>query len=233
MIEGEEMESQEILVVGGARSLQRVIPLLGRASLVIDQAATGEEALQRLRRVAYDLLVVRHPVVGMGLPRLLDAVREPSAPSFAAALLVLAEEDAEREVGPLLARGRTRILSLSAPADRLLATVAELLATVPREAVRVEVAATLRWQGDNGPIVGETVNVSRKGILLRADTVPPLGSSITFELELPGRKRRCRGIGKVVRHGEPEHGGGGEFALAFVELDEVSLELLGDLQDQA
>lgn len=227
-----EMESQEILVVGSARSLQRVIPLLARSSLLVDQAATGEEALARLRRTSYDLLLVRHPVVGLDLQRLLEAVREPSAPSFAAALLVLAEEDAEREVGPLLARGRTRIISVSAPADRLLTTVAEMLATVPRGAVRVEVAASLRWQGGDGPVTGETVNVSRKGILLRADTMPPLGSSISFELDLPGRKRRCRGVGEVVRHGAAERGGG-EFALKIVELDAVSEALLGDLQDQA
>ena len=228
------MESQEILVVGhGARALQRVIPLLARSSFVVRQAATGEEAVAWLRRTTCELLVVRHPMVGMSLSRLVDAIREPHAPSFSAALLVLAEPDAEREVGPLLARGNTRVLSADAPAERVLATLAELLAAVPRAAVRVEVSVSLCCLGDDGPIAGETVNVSRKGILVRAATVPPLGSAMRFEIELPGHTRRCCGVGEVVRHGRTERDGSGEFALRIVELDPVNQKLLEELQDQA
>jgi len=224
-----EMESQDILVVGGAEPLQRVVPLLARAAFAVRHAATAAEAEARLRQGTFDLLVVRHPVAGGGMERLLAAIREPRRPSFSAALLVLADEDAAGELGPLLGRGRTRVLSAAAPAERLLATVAELLAAVPRGSVRVELAVSLRWSGDDEPVAGETVNVSRNGLLVRAAARPPLGATLAFEIDLPGRRERCRGTGEVVRHAGAEGPGPGEFAVRILALDAVSQRLLEEL----
>ena len=229
-----EKASQDVLVVGGGvPALGRVVPLLERAAFTVRHVDGGAEALSAIGTTAFDLIIVRHPLAGATLSEVVEAVRAPGSSCRAAGLLLIADASAEREVGAFLVRGVNRIVSVDASSDRLLSVVAELLAVAPRHAVRTAVRLSLWCEGQAGAHAGETVNISRTGMLVIAHARPPVGSGLAFELSLPAPAGPVRGTGEVVRHaaepGEPD----GAFAIRFVSFSGAAWEQLARFLDES
>lgn len=177
--------------------------MLDRADFHAQYAARGDEAIQRVRTQSFDLIVARFPLVGAGLAELVRAVRADGGPSRSAGFLLLAEPEHVADVGTFLGRGIGRIVSLDAPAERLVDAVADLLAVAPRRALRAIVEVRLHMEHGGDQLLALTHNISENGLLIVGVPNLPLGAKLTFELSLPGTASPIRGEAEVVRHTDP------------------------------
>ncbi len=194
-------DAPRLLLIGTQTpALQRVIPLLLRASYHVEQQWDPEEALRLLASRRFDLVIARHPLRPSIIDTVVSAVRRRDAVCRSAGMIVLAEPGSAADVQPLLGRGVNRILSAEAPAETLLRTAAGLLAVAARLALRVP-AILEQGSGERRTrLVTETINVSSSGLLLRGAQEFAVGTRLRFELELPGLAPTIRGEATVVRH---------------------------------
>jgi hypothetical protein len=194
-------DSPRLLLIGTQTpALQRVIPLLLRASYHVEQQWDPEEALRLLASRRFDLVIARHPLRPAILDTVVNAVRRRDATCRSAGMIVLAEPGSAAEVQSLLGRGVNRVLSADAPAETLLHTAAGLLAVAPRLVLRVP-AILEQGSGERRTrLVTETINISSSGLLLRGAQELAVGTRLRFELELPGLAPTIRGEAAVVRH---------------------------------
>jgi hypothetical protein len=191
---------QHLLIVGGETpALLHIVPLLLRAELQAHRVARADEAIELVGVGAFDLIVVRHPTEGATLRELVEAVRARGAPSRKAGVVVMADPAHAGEVTPLVGRGVNRLVTLDAPADRLLDVAADLLTVAPRRVLRAVVR--LDVPGPEGParLLSLTENLSVSGMVVQCGREVPLGSRVSFAISLPGRDESVSGVGEVIR----------------------------------
>lgn len=191
---------QHLLIVGGETpALLHIVPLLLRAELQAHRVARADEAVELVGVGAFDLIVIRHPTEGATLRELVEAVRARGAPSRKAGVVVMADPTHAGEVTPLVGRGVNRLVTLDAPADRLLDVAADLLTVAPRRVLRAVVR--LDVPGPEGParLLSLTENLSVSGMVVQCGREVPLGSRVSFAISLPGRDESVSGVGEVIR----------------------------------
>jgi uncharacterized protein (TIGR02266 family) len=193
-----------VLVVGLERErYDELLPLLSRSQLAVDRLARGEHGVQVAQKVAFDLIVVRHPLPDMSVGSFMQSVHQPGSPCAATPVLFLTDDARLAELQALLPGGAKQAHSVSRP-DDLVAAVAEKLKLAPRADVRVPVRLAVKLQNPPQRVDGESENLSERGMLLRTGEQLPLGTRLVFELTLPGERLAVQGEAEVTRHAEPE-----------------------------
>ena len=221
--------SQRLLTIGThAPVLRRVVPLLQRAEVAVDDLDDAAQALARIGAHAYDLIIAHHPLSGTALPYLIQAVRTRGSPCRLAGLIVIADPEFETEALEMVGRGVNRVLPRDAPFEQLLAAITELLAVAPRINLRASVDLRLRVHDSRSQLRLTTHNVSVTGMLLRGGREFPVGSQLHFELVLPESARLIRGHAVVVRHSSLAREGIEGIALRIVTFDSDGAERLRD-----
>lgn len=213
-----------LLVIGAeTQTLQRIIPLLQRADFDV-QRTPADGALALLAARPFDLIVARVPLAGCTLAQLVEVVRGGVCRN--SALLLLADAGAVLDVAPFLGHGVNRIISLDAPAERLLRSVGELIGAAPRGAVRAIVQLELRLHGSAQRRVALTHNLSSSGMLVRGVADLAVGARLAFELSLPGHASPVRGEGVVVRRSNPATEGVEGAGISFEAFEQDGLRRL-------
>ncbi len=212
--------SHRLLTIGAhAPVLQRVVPLLQRAEVVVDDLDDALHALARIGAHAYDLIIAHHPLSGTALPDLVQAVRTRGSPCRLAGLIVIADPEYEAETLKTVGRGVNRVLPRDAPFEQLLGAITELLAVAPRINLRASIDLRLRLHDNRAQLRLSTENVSVSGMLVRGGREFPVGSQLHFELVLPDSARLIRGHAVVVRHSSLAREGVEGIALRIVAFD--------------
>lgn len=221
--------AHRLLTIGThAPVLQRVVPLLQRADVAVDDLDDAPQALARIGAHAYDLIIAHHPLAGTALPYLIQAVRTRGSPCRLAGLIVIAEPEYQAEALEMVGRGVNRVLPRDAPFEQLLAAITELLAVAPRINLRASVDLRLRIHDNRSQMRLSTHNVSVTGMLVRGGREFPVGSQLHFELVLPDSARLIRGHAVVVRHSSLAREGIEGIALRIVTFDSDGAERLRD-----
>ncbi len=218
---------RRLLTIGTrAPVLQRVVPLLQRAEVAIDDPDDAAQALARIGAHAYDLIIAHLPLSGTALPYLVQAVRSRGSPCRLTGLIVIADPDRQAEALEMVGRGVNRVLPRDAPFEHLLAAITELLAVAPRINLRASVDLRLRIHDDRSQLRLSTHNVSFTGMLVRGGREFPVGSQLHFELVLPDSARLIRGDVIVVRHSSLAREGVEGIALRIVTFEGDGAERL-------
>lgn len=221
--------SRRLLTIGAhAPVLQRIVPLLQRADVVIDDLNDALQALARIGKHPYDLIIAHHPLSGTALSYVVQAVRTRGSPCRLAGLIVIADPDFETDALELVGRGVNRVLPRDSPFEQLLAAITELMAVAPRVNLRASVDLRLRIHDSRSQLRLTTHNVSITGMLVRGGREFPVGSQLHFELVLPDSARLIRGHALVVRHSSLAREGIEGIALRIVAFDSDGAERLRD-----
>jgi DNA-binding response OmpR family regulator len=192
---------QRVLILGSETpALQRVVPVLPRAELQVQQVDDPAEGLTEVRQRRFDLVVLRYPLGGLVLQDFIVAIRATASACRNAGLLVLAEPDAVEEASGFLGRGVNRIVSLEVSSDRLLDAIADLLAVTPRLALRAVVQLEVWLEHGAHRVLTLTQNLSSSGMLVLGGQELPVGTRVAFELLLPGQLPPVCGELEVTRH---------------------------------
>jgi DNA-binding response OmpR family regulator len=191
----------ELLVIGAeTTALRQVTRVLRQVGCQVHRLPRADQAAELLQGTWFDLILARHPVMGMDIEAFVATVRAESSPCRDSGLLLLADADAIGEVTPLLHRGVNRVVEADAPCDRLLDAIADLLDTAPRHSLRAVVQLELWLARGHHRLLTVTENVSTTGMLVRGGTEFPVGSRLEFELLLPGHGSPIFGEVEVARH---------------------------------
>jgi DNA-binding NarL/FixJ family response regulator len=194
---------QRVLILGSETpALQRVVPVLPRAELQVQQLSDPDEGIARVRQHRYDLVILRYPFGSLALQDFVVSVRATASACRNAGVLVLADPDSVEEVSGFLGRGINRIVSLEVSSDRLLDAIADLLAVTPRLALRAVVQLELWLEQGAHRLLTLTQNVSSSGMLVLGGHELPVGTRVTFELLLPGQLPAVCGELEVTRHAD-------------------------------
>jgi uncharacterized protein (TIGR02266 family) len=190
-----------ILVVGLERKLYlKLEPLLSRSLLSVDRVPSGRSGALVAGSAVFDLIVVRHPLPDMALGSFIERVHEPGALCGAAHLLVLTDGAQLAALRAQLPDGERRVLSIDEPAKLLEQVAARLLGVTPRVSTRILVRLRVKLGTVQRLVSCQTENLSDGGMLIRDDTIYPIGTRMDFELPLPGDRQPLRGEAEVVRY---------------------------------
>jgi hypothetical protein len=122
----------------------------------------------------------------------------------------------------MVGRGVSRAIAIEELDWRLCDAVSSLLAVAPRVALQAPVRLMPMFPGNGEGAAGTTENLSSSGMLVQCPGRLPVGSTIRFEISLPGQPAPIRGSARVVRTANPEREGvkgiGARF-LSFLESD--------------
>ncbi len=161
-----------------------------------DEIAASELAVA----TRHAALVLRFPLGSVDMAGLLRTVRGPGSASRSAAVVLVASRDWLSAAEVLLGRGANRAVASERAATELPAVLESLLTIAPRQPMRVASRVEVPNGAAHRTMLCQTVNLSETGMLLRTGKLFPLGTSLKFELVLPGAAEPVRGEGRVVRH---------------------------------
>ena len=214
-----EMHGDVLLIGHESPVLEAVVPLLRRSEFAVHRSPADPGCVELFQATPFHLLVMEHPVTGISTEEVVAALRSTQSASRNAGLVVVVPDEEMESLRHLLGRGVNRLVRLSDAAELMMA-VADLLAVAPRKSLRAVVQLEVSLAGQRNRTLVQTVNLSRTGMLIRGGGRHfTVGSTIRFELLLPGQPSPIRGTAEVVRLAEwrREHVDG--FGVRFQNLD--------------
>jgi hypothetical protein len=213
----------KVLVAGVDDALARRV-VVALAPLGADfQRRSWASAFGRLAPDAdCDVAIVGHFGDLSGLELLVETTRSEAAHSRQPALVVLCRQDLLGEVAPLEAHGVSRVVAIEELDHALYDAVASLLAVAPRVSLQAPVRLMPTVSGHKAASDGKTENLSASGMLVSCLGQLPVGSTVRFEISIPGHATPIRGSARIVRTADPEREGvrgiGARF-LSFLKSD--------------
>jgi hypothetical protein len=192
---------KRVLVVGLEDDVfARIDPLLSRAVFAVERAPEARAAATVCGRILFDLVIARHPLAGMALKDFIAALWKQTGASTACHLLVLAEAGRLGELTEYVREGQSLVLPVTEPGKVLEEVASRLLGVAPRTSARLVIRLVVQLDGGKQLLVSQTENISEAGMLLRTDSLYPLGTRVTLEANLPGDRAPIQAEAEVVRH---------------------------------
>lgn len=208
---------RDVLFVGlKPENYEKTSQRLSLAEFRSDFISTTSGAIELIGLLPYDAIVVAYPPPDLPVERLLDVIRREGSTCRRAAVVMLTDDAHVAEASWFVGRGANRVIDVEAAAGELQETLAALISAAPRIPLRA--LTRLEVPSDLGPlrVLCQTVNVSLSGMLIRIDERFDLGSTLGFELTVPGEAAPVRGSAEVIRHSmqrrEPVQGVGLRFS---------------------
>jgi len=206
--------------------VERLQPLLRRSGYRIHRARGAVAIPELLWSTACDLLIVNHPVNGVGLADLVATVRDRTSPSRDSRVVLIVPDDQAEAAARWLTSGVNRLVPRGLAAELLLDAVGDLIDVSPRQPVRAMVQVESRDQNLVVRTLTRTWNLSLTGMLVQDGQELPVGTCLEFELHLPGEEKAIVGSATVMRRTDrvrdPVPGVGVRFA-SFVDDGRASL----------
>ena len=192
-----------ILVVGPGREFFKIAPLLRRANFEVNQAASAEAALLLTTSVAYNLIVVVHPLRELGTTELLQRVWQQDSASADAPVLILAAAESVGELAELAESGRVTVVSSSQPENSLHQAISQQLGVAARSASRLLVRLRVKAGTETSVRICQTENISESEMLVRTSQLFPVGTEMEVEISVGAREGPIVARARVVRHTVP------------------------------
>jgi uncharacterized protein (TIGR02266 family) len=189
---------RRILTVGlTVEEYARIALVFDEGVFEVDRFPGAKGALDLIRDVRVEVLLVRYPLPDMVLPPFLQTVRH--GPCRRSPVLLLADGDRCQEAQRYVGRGANRVLSLDSSPGALHSTLSSLLDVAPRKSRHF--IAQLKFESGDGEdwILCRSENSSASGVLLATDRQLPRGTRVHFELTLPTVERPVKGEAEIAR----------------------------------
>ena len=201
------MKRQVVMTRLGRDEFERALEVVRGSDIELHHQPWSDNTLEVVQATRFDAIVIGFPGPITELRRFVQCVRSPGSASEHAGILLLAEPDhlpaAKTFVG--IGVGINRAIATS-DLEQLLATVITDLTTVaPRIPLRAPTRVVLNLQQRALRTFCQTENVSETGMLLRGFGHYPPGTTIDFEINIPGQSDPIRGSATIARTTNVEH----------------------------
>ncbi|MEO0813518.1 MAG: protein kinase, partial [Myxococcota bacterium] len=190
----------KILVVSSDPGLvARMSTGLTECAILTDVASVPAEALARTLETSYDGVVFDAP--GGAQPAHLFMNQFRSQPGMGLVPVVyLTDPGLHGEFGDL-EQDRSFVASRTEYPKRISEELNRLLADtrMGRSFIRYDTAFPVELRFGGRVFAGDAINVSRGGLMLRCEQLPPIGESVSVSLRFPGEPRALEVNGSVIR----------------------------------
>jgi hypothetical protein len=164
-------------------------------------APWDDNTLELVQSTPFDVVVIGFPGPITALRRFVQCIRSPGSACQRSGVVLLSEprhiEAAQTFVG--IGVGINRALTLSEMNHRLVDTIYELSSVAPRATLRAPTRVVLHLETRPLRTFCQTENVSETGMLLRGFGHYPPGTTIDFEINIPGQSEPIRGRATIAR----------------------------------
>jgi len=171
------------------------------ADINLQMAPWNDNTLELVQSTAFDAIIIGFPGPITALRRFVQCIRSPGSANQRSGVLLLCEprhlEAAQTFVG--IGVGINRAISAKDVNERLAETIQELSSVAPRATLRAPTRVVLHLEQRPLRTFCQTENVSETGMLLRGFGHYPPGTTIDFEINIPGQSDPIRGKATIAR----------------------------------
>lgn len=177
----------------------RAAEVLSRADAELQLAPWDDNTLDLVQSTRFDVIVIGFPGPITPLRRFVECVRAPGSASRKSGVILLADPQHVEAAQAFVGVGINRAIADDNTDELLAASITELAEVAPRLALRAPTRVVLHL--DERPLrtFCQTENLSESGMLLRGFGHYPPGTSIEFEINIPGQSDPIRGSATITR----------------------------------
>jgi hypothetical protein len=171
------------------------------SDIELDLAPWDDNTLDLVQSTHFDVVVIGFPGPITALRRFVQCIRSPGSASQRSGVMLLCEprhlQAADTFVG--IGVGINRALASTDIQAGLVPTILELSSVAPRATLRAPTRVVLHLEKRPLRTFCQTENISESGMLLRGFGHYPPGTTIDFEINIPGQPDPIRGRATIAR----------------------------------
>ena len=165
----------------------------------LHHAPWDDNTLDLVQSIGFDLIVIGFPVEVTSLRRFVKCVRAPGSACRRSGMVLLAERGHLEAAQEFIGHGINRAIGTEGGSELLASALDELISVAPRITLRAPTRVILRIEERPVRAFCQTENVSVSGMLLRGFGHYPAGTTIDFEINIPGESEPIRGSAEISR----------------------------------
>ena len=162
--------------------------------------SSSETALELARHVPFQLALLDYPPSGGSVVDLARRLVEAGLPDHRTRVVLVASPERLEEARSCVGTGVDAVLSTAATPEESAQALHELLGAPPRLSIRASVRVEVSLEEGPSLVYRQTENLSAAGMLVRTPRALPVGTEVSFRLDLPGLPSAIEGRARVVRH---------------------------------
>jgi hypothetical protein len=167
----------------------------------LQMAPWNDNTLELVQSTPFDAVIIGFPGPITALRRFVQCLRSPGSASQRSGVVLLCEprhlDAAKTFVG--IGVGINRAISATDMAENLAQAILGLSSVAPRATLRAPTRVVLHLEQRPLRTFCQTENVSETGMLLRGFGHYPPGTTIDFEINIPGQSDPIRGRATIAR----------------------------------
>lgn len=195
------MKNLHVLAVGnGSSKLAAGAPALLRQGLDVDRVSSSETALELARNVRFHLTLLDYSPSGIAVRDLARELVAAGLPDHRTHVVLVAAPDKIEEARTYVGDVVDGVLSADATPEESAQVLHEILGAPPRVGIRVPVRVEVILEEGPSLVFRQTEDLSATGMLVRTPHALPVGTEVSFRLDLPGARSSIEGRAQVIRH---------------------------------
>ena len=195
------MTSQVVVTRTDQSMFARAKKAVGGEDIDLQLAPWNDNTLELVQSTRFDAIIIGFPGPIKALRRFVQCVRAPGSACQRSGVILLSEpqhiEAAQTFVG--IGAGINRAITSDELESRLAPAIRELSSVAPRVTLRAPTRVILHLQRRPLRTFCQTENISETGMLLRGFGHYPAGTTIDFEINIPGQSEPIRGRATIAR----------------------------------
>ena len=172
---------------------------LRSSNVDVHLAPWNDETLELVQNTRFDVIIIGFPGTITPLRRFVRCVRASGSACQRSGVILLSEPDHLVAAQNFVGVGINRAIASDNVDELLEASIAELSSVAPRLPLRAPTRVVLHIEERPLRTFCQTENVSETGMLLRGFGHYPPGTTIDFEINIPGEVDPIRGSATIAR----------------------------------
>jgi hypothetical protein len=195
------MPSQVVMTRTDDATFAKAREAIRGTDINLQMAPWNDNTLEMVQSNRFDAIIIGFPGPITALRRFVQCIRSPGSACQRSGVVLLCEprhlEAAQTFVG--IGVGINRAISATDMGEHLAGTIQELSSVAPRATLRAPTRVVLHLEQRPLRTFCQTENVSETGMLLRGFGHYPPGTTIDFEINIPGQSDPIRGRATIAR----------------------------------
>ncbi len=215
---------QKIILVDDVKSFK---PTISRSDVEVYTATSGQDVLDIHQREKVNLILLSRYMPGMDGEQVCKTIKSNDAIKNVSIVMLMTGlkiEEIEKCVGSVGADDY--IIKPFSPAE-FVSKVGKFIKMPTRESVRILTKLTVNAKMEKESFIGNTVDISVRGILLETEKQMDIGSAVKCEFSIPGATTEIMVTGNITRKTDGRVPPIKRYGIKFVDLDhrsEMSIE---------
>jgi DNA-binding NarL/FixJ family response regulator len=177
----------------------RAAAALASDQISLHHAPWDDNTLDLVQSTKFDVIIIGFPGPITPLRRFVECVRAPGSACQKSGVILLADPQHIDAAQAFVGVGINRAIPSDNAQELLAASITELASVAPRLALRAPTRVVLKLEQRPLRTFCQTENISESGMLLRGFGHYPPGTTIDFEINIPGQSDPIRGTATIAR----------------------------------